>query len=145
MSLTWEECLEFGNKWQKKAIEALGLNNVRVMPGKFEEFDVVSVEDGKIIFREFKADRLASKTGNMAIEFNHKGNPSGIAKSLADFWNYVIVYEKVAVVYDIPTSVLKEFIHQNLFHDAKVCNDGSICYIFNKDVFGAFARCKIEV
>ena len=145
MSETWEQCLEFGNHWQAKAIEKMGLKNVRVMPGRFQEFDVVSVEDGKITFREFKADRLAAKTGNMAIEFSHKNNPSGVNKTLADFWNYVIVYDKVAVVYDIPVSVLKEFIHQGKFHDAKICNDGSVCYLFNKDEFGAFARYWIDI
>ena len=39
---------------------------------------------------EVKRDRLVSKTGNIAIEIGYKGNPSGLMKTEAVWWAYVL-------------------------------------------------------
>jgi hypothetical protein len=37
---------------------------------------------------EVKCDRIAIKTGNVYIEYESRGKPSGIATSQADYWVY---------------------------------------------------------
>ena len=39
---------------------------------------------------EVKRDRMVSITGNIAIEIAYKGNPSGIMKSEATWWAYIL-------------------------------------------------------
>lgn len=39
---------------------------------------------------EVKTDRLAKKTGNVAVEVAHHNKPSGLATSTADVWAFVI-------------------------------------------------------
>ena len=39
---------------------------------------------------EVKYDRKAKDTGNIFIEFESRGNPSGISTTQADFWTYYI-------------------------------------------------------
>lgn len=39
---------------------------------------------------EVKLDRWAQVTGNIAVEFENRGKPSGILKTRADYWCFVI-------------------------------------------------------
>jgi hypothetical protein len=39
---------------------------------------------------EVKLDRWCQVTGNIAVEFTNKGKPSGIAKTSADYWCFVV-------------------------------------------------------
>jgi hypothetical protein len=54
---------------------------------------------------EVKTDRLAIKTGNIAIEYECRGKPSGIAATKADWW--AIQYTDGAILF-IKTERLKE-------------------------------------
>ena len=38
---------------------------------------------------EVKRDSWIYKTGNIAIEYESRGNPSGILKSIADYWVFI--------------------------------------------------------
>ena len=53
---------------------------------------------------EVKSDRLSEKTGNVYIEYESRGKPSGIRTTQADYWVYK-VSEKQAIV--IQTDELK--------------------------------------
>jgi hypothetical protein len=55
---------------------------------------------------EVKRDDKASKTGNLAIEVAHKHKPSGIMKTTADFWVFVVGTEAIMV----QTDSLRDFI-----------------------------------
>ena len=63
---------------------------------------------------EVKTDRLVSVTGNIAIEVSYKGNPSGIMKTEADWWAYVLSggeYREEVVIL-VKTSRLKKLVAQ---------------------------------
>jgi len=54
------------------------------------------------------------RTGNIAIEFQFKGNPSGIAKTTADWWIHLLALGnevKAAFVLSVPA--LRQFVFVN--------------------------------
>jgi hypothetical protein len=48
------------------------------------------IHEGKILRTEVKNDLMYEATGNVAIEFQSRGKPSGISTSQADVWHYVL-------------------------------------------------------
>lgn len=46
---------------------------------------------------EVKTDRMAHRTGNLAIEYASRGLPSGIATTEADYWAFVIGDSKTVI------------------------------------------------
>lgn len=42
---------------------------------------------------EVKTDWIAARTGNVYIEYESRGKPSGLAKTQAKFWAYIILKE----------------------------------------------------
>lgn len=49
---------------------------------------------------EVKTDRLADRTGNVAVEYSYKGFPSGIATTEADVWAFVLHDGQVIIFID---------------------------------------------
>jgi hypothetical protein len=47
---------------------------------------------------EVKTDRLTQKTGNVYIEYESRGKPSGIRTSEADFWVYKINQHQAIII-----------------------------------------------
>ena len=58
---------------------------------------------------EIKRDFKASRTGRVFVEFFSRGKPSGIDKTEADFWAFVIDGETVVI---LPTVRLKELVKE---------------------------------
>lgn len=52
------------------------------------QFAQVLLASGENI--EVKSDRRATSTGNIYVEVEYKGKPSGITKSTAEWWTYEI-------------------------------------------------------
>lgn len=63
---------------------------------------------------EVKTDRLAVKTGNLAIEFRYRGRPSGIQTTKSDEYFFVIVEQDGSIRYrlNIPTAKLKKIAYR---------------------------------
>ena len=55
---------------------------------------------------EVKYDRIAHKTGNVVIEYESRGKPSGIATTDADYWIYKLEKTECAII--LPVEYLKE-------------------------------------
>ena len=128
--------LEFGNYIQAQAVERMGFKQTRVMQGKFDYYDMVGDRGNGIEFFEFKADRRAAETGNLAIEFCCSGKKSGIWKTTADFWVHCVVRDELEDIYCIPVSVLKEMIFQNKFLRVAECDNGKNgMFLFPKEMF----------
>lgn len=54
------------------------------------------------------------RTGNIAIEFQFKGNPSGIAKTTADWWIHLLALGgEVKAAFVLPVPALKQFVFVN--------------------------------
>jgi hypothetical protein len=58
---------------------------------------------------EVKRDAWAFRSGNIAIEFESRGKPSGIAKTIADYWAFILSGEyKDCFILIIEINKLKE-------------------------------------
>ena len=50
---------------------------------------------------EVKTDRMTHKTGNVFIEYESRGKPSGIATTDADYWVYRIDEVGFAIIFEV--------------------------------------------
>jgi hypothetical protein len=60
---------------------------------------------------EVKTDRIAHRTGNVAVEFMYKSKPSGILTTKADEWFFVVTEEDGKTVryrINVPTKRLRK-------------------------------------
>jgi hypothetical protein len=83
--------LKQGKLYERLATEYFEWDNLYMSKGYFKEYDFCCVKEGKKTYVEVKSDRLAGKTGNLCIEYEYKGKPSGINASTADYWMYFIL------------------------------------------------------
>ena len=83
-------------------------NFVNDLPfGEKHEDDLKLAIEGEI---EAKADRLCQKTGNVYVETESRGKPSGINVTTAKFWGFCLWLEKreAQTWVLIPTKILKK-------------------------------------
>ena len=107
-------------------------NQVRMSGGADSRFDINLLE-GKLSESELsdilqtvevKKDYKTHKTGNIAVEFESRGKPSGIATTEAEWWAFVLVNK------DFDNTVIMLLKTENLM---KACRK----YInTNRDVYG---------
>ncbi len=125
----------------------LKLNNIstnnELMEGNVIEFDI---KNEKLKY-EIKACRYAIRTHNICIEFEFKGNPSGISTSTADYWIYYVVNkdEKTKIYeyyYEIPTQYIKHLIDEKRWKKKQKGGDGykSHFYLFDDALFEQFKK-----
>ena len=72
--------------------------------GQVAEQALAAIFEGKKV--EVKRDRKASLTGNIFVEYESRGKPSGISTSEADYWCFVV--EETFIL--LTASRLKEII-----------------------------------
>ena len=72
--------------------------------GQVAEQALADILENKTI--EVKRDLKAKTTGNVFVEFESRGKPSGIAKSEADFWCFVLEDHYII----IPAEELKKIV-----------------------------------
>ena len=139
----FNEQLNQGQKYERKCLEYLEYDTVKHMEGCFKPYDLITTKDGKETKIEVKSDRQASRTGNLAIEFECNNKPSGITSTEADYWIYFIVHRERDECYIIPIEKLRELV--------KTCpkvrgGDGmrSRMFLLNKEKVKLFLRDKIH-
>jgi hypothetical protein len=59
---------------------------------------------------EVKTDYKATRTGNLFIEYESRGKPSGLSTSKADYWAFIISNEQIIIV---ETNKLKTLCRDN--------------------------------
>lgn len=71
---------------------------------------------------EVKTDKMFCKTGNVAVEYESRGKPSGISKTKAKYWVFILVDRdlKTESMVLIPTSRLKKIARRYLKTDRDV-------------------------
>lgn len=104
----FQKDLETGHYYEERSLLYLDYDTVEHKKGYFKEYDLEIVKDGKTITIEVKSDKQASRTGNLAIEYECNNKPSGITSSTADFWIYFIVFEDHEEVYKVSLEKLKK-------------------------------------
>jgi len=66
---------------------------------------------------EVKTDRMTEQTGNVYIEYQSRGKPSGIKTTQADFWVYKVANGKAIV---IETIELKKLLRQLILENKAI-------------------------
>jgi hypothetical protein len=100
--------LTFGNQWERNLLNYVEHDSVQYSPKGCKGWDVELMHEGCAVRYEVKADRLAHRTGNLAIEFACHRKPSGITTSEADYYAYFIIRDgEEPVLYLIPTADLR--------------------------------------
>ena len=141
--MTFKTDLQLGNEYEKQFKNELNENAV-ISQGKFKPYDLIT-ETTKY---EIKADRWTMKTGNIAIEYECFGKPSGITTTESDFYIYNvlnkdIIKDGIPIVlrkYKIPTIIIKEYIKDKKFHKHICGGDGNLSkmYLFKEKFFKDF-------
>jgi hypothetical protein len=94
--------------------------------------------DGRIVTIEVKEDFTCQRTGNVGVEYECRGKPSGISVSKADLYLYKVHQPNLRKgLYVISTKKLKKMIDDGLYH--RVVNGGdpgsnSMNYLFTLEV-----------
>ena len=94
------------------------------------DLDLSTGEQGEVLVHdmlqlstiEVKTDFMADKTGNIAVEFESWGKPSGIAVTQARHWVFVIP-NKIAIF--VETNRLKE-LARNFYRDGRTIAGGDL-------------------
>ena len=102
--------LSQGQKYEKICLEYLEYDTVKHMKGSFKEYDLIIYKGEEEIKIEVKSDRQASKTGNLAIEYECNKKGSGITTTEADYWIYFIVHPDRDECYKIPIDDLNNIV-----------------------------------
>ena len=76
-----------------------------VVVGYLKEYDVASFAGD--YFVEVKMDTASVSTGNVAVEYTYKGQPSGIAATTADYFVFVIPEGQGLMGYEVDLRDLK--------------------------------------
>jgi len=86
--------------------------DIQLKQGQKLEKQLEQFFEGKNI--EVKSERhIWEQTGNLFIEYEYKGQPSGIAATEADFWAFVMVKdEQIVITYITPVYLLKRIARQ---------------------------------
>lgn len=134
--------LERGNKVEDVVIKYLKKDHkgLRRVLGNVKEYDLIA-EDGYTA--EVKFDELSAKTGNVGIEFECYGKPSGIEVTIAYEWIHIYKLYSDWVYSEIKPADLKAFLRNNkdYLHTGKGGDYGvSLMHLINvhdfADAFG---------
>lgn len=129
--------LDYGNRIQQKVLEEYYPYPYREMQGNFKDWDVIVFRNNEIQTFEFKADRRAAQTGNLAIETLCNKKPSGISATKADYWIHCVCDgDTVLEVYEIPVKTLSDMVCWGAYECIRDCDNGkNVMYIFKKEKF----------
>jgi hypothetical protein len=113
---------------------------------KFEhtsEYDILArIKDTDYKF-EVKEDFMSWKTGNVALEFECRGKPSGIQTSEADFYVYKIHGTNGIHFYLFRTSALKKMVSEKEYFRVVSGGDkgsNSMNYLFKYETFVKYGK-----
>jgi hypothetical protein len=112
--------------------------------GHTNAYDIKAKINNKIYTFEVKEDFTCERTGNVGMEFECRGKPSGISVSKADYYVYKIHSKHGIKFYLYNTSDLKRMIEDNQYFRVVNGGDvgsGSMNYLFKYDIFTSYGKC----
>jgi len=95
---------------------------------------------------ELKEDFACEKYGNVAVEYECRGKPSGISNTEAELYFYKI-HSPTGIIYHVcSVEQIKKFIEEKKYH--RIANGGDIgsntmMYLFRLSVFLSMPKCAI--
>ena len=121
--------------------EGLGVDLDDIEIGKTKDYDIRFPFKGKHYTVEIKEDFMCAKTGNVCVEYESRGKPSGINATKSDMYFYKIHQPNGDVeVYGMKTATLRQMIENHQYFRTVTGGDaGSFTksYLFKLDKFKA--------
>ncbi len=118
--------------------ERLG-DDVEIEFGKTKDFDIRFTHEGKVYTVEIKEDFMCKKTGNVCVEYESRGRPSGINTTKAMMYFYKIHEPNGSInVYGARTDTLKQMIADHKYSRTVSGGDAGSntkSYLFKLDLF----------
>lgn len=124
--------LKKGKIYEKKASEYFDYKKIHYPEGCFKDYDFIIDDKIKI---EVKSDTSASRTGNLAIEYECNGKPSGISSTKADYYVYFINHPDHDEVYLIPIKDLVDICKSKGFKVSGGDGNRSRMYLVKKEFY----------
>lgn len=142
------ENLEFAQKGEEEV--------ARLLNDKFPDFkvigfnedkacDILAEVDGKEVTIEVKEDVRTKDTGNVVIECESRGKPSGIMTTQADFWVFRLHLEEGIVNYLFKIKDLKQAIRDRKFHNKRQMphtDSNNVLYFFRVDTLVEYSTLR---
>lgn len=133
----WEQ-LKKGEKYEIELLKHIPHLKYQKMNGNFKPYDLKIYHEKKLYNTyEVKTDYQIHLYGNIAIEYEWNGNPSGISTSTARYWAIFETFKGGYILYVIPRKRILKFIKMSLYHTDTIGGDRdkSKLYLFDKQVF----------
>ena len=133
--MVWVTDEAHGDEGERMALEYLEYDAYERAPKRqFRDWDFWIERAGKKQYWEVKRDRRTHVTGNVVIEYQSNGQPSGISATRADFWMYIIDDEPT--IFIIPVRKLRQMIRDRQFDSIRRIAEGgkNVAYFFNRSV-----------
>ena len=109
--MTFFADLALGNKWESKLLDYVEHDTYSFSPPLYKGWDVATTYQDHTVKWEVKSDRMACRTGHVAIETQCNGVPSGITSTEADYYAYFVLQPtSEATLYMIPTDHLRTMV-----------------------------------
>ena len=119
---TWDRLLQqlpIGKEGE--AIVGRDLTDLGYMVDRTEgkhNYDIeITSKEARIIRVEVKTDLIGHRTGNVGLEFEQNGKPSGIMTTESDMWVWFV--KGLNKIYYFDTETVRSFITKELYHDVK--------------------------
>ena len=109
----FKQCLEEGKKYEMETLNYLDYDEFEFNDDN--RYDIKIIKNDIETLVEVKSEKLASRTGNIAIEYFCRGKPSGIATTQAHYYYCYVIYNDRYRLFKIPVVDLKEMIKNKLF------------------------------
>ncbi len=120
--MPWKSDLELGEAYQRTLLDIVEYDTYEMAVGNFKPYDVKIKYKDDTYTVEVKADRKTKDTGNMVIEYECNGKPSGITTTEADYWAYFI--DGTPEYFLIPTTDIRKAIDEKKYSRTTRGGDG---------------------
>ena len=109
--------LSFANAGEKEVAKLLSKYNFKIISYNNDyRYDILcETTQGKETTIEVKEDVRAEDTGNVVIEYESRGKPSGIQTSCADFWVFRVHQKDDIFHYMYKTENVKKLIREKKY------------------------------
>lgn len=142
--MNFKKDLAFGESYEMELLKYIPYDTYNKPQGKFKDYDLEIKLNDKSTFYEVKADRMAYKTGNIAIEYECFDKPSGIETTKADYYTYFVLNNNDYDLYIIPVRKIKSKIRKELYK--RIVKGGdyqkSKLYLFDLNKFKKYKSIK---
>jgi hypothetical protein len=121
---SFADCLSLGHRYERYFAEEIMDEYVfEQSRGREPGWDLRSADEkDEWVYFEVKADTMAARTGNLAIEIQSSGCLSGIKTTTADWWIQFVV--GTPYYYEFPVPELREFIAKTNLRTVRACENG---------------------